>query len=107
VADHRVPDLDVGHCRANLLDPPGVLVSRHVWQERVIRILYRLPLTLDDVYIGAAQSGRTDPDDHVERVLYLRLIYLLDLEAVFGDALVVTVQPRGLHAILSSLSEMP
>ena len=45
----------------------------------LIRILYRLPLALDDVDVRAAEPRRPDAYDHIERTLYLRLVYLLDL----------------------------
>src|SRR5829696_3819766 len=106
VADHRVPDLDVGYRRADLLDPAGVLVSEHVGQERIVRVLYGLPLSLDDVYVRAAQPRRPDAYDHIERTLYLGertlylgFFYLLDLEALLGNAVVIAVQPRGLHSV--------
>src|SRR5829696_1039215 len=81
VADHCVPDLDVGYRRADLLDPAGVLVSEHVGQERIVRVLYGLPLSLDDVYVRAAQPRRPDAHDHIERTLYLGFVYLLDLRS--------------------------
>jgi hypothetical protein len=107
VADHRVSDLDVGHRRADLLDPARVLVPRHIWQKCVVGILYRLPLALDDVDVRAAEPGGPDAYNHVERILYPGLVYLLDLEAVFGNALVVAVQPRSLHIEASFSSFCP
>ena len=50
-----------------------------VGQKRVIRILYRLPLALDDVDVRAAEPRRPDAYDHVEGTLYPGLVYLLDL----------------------------
>ena len=102
MADHCVTNLDVGHRRTNFLDPTRVLVPEHIWQKRVIRILYRLPLALDDVDVRATEPRRTDTYDHIERTFDFRLVYLLDLEAVFGDAVVVTVQPCCYHEIASS-----
>jgi hypothetical protein len=64
----------------------------------VIGVLYRSPLTLDDVDIGTAESGGAYPDDDVEGTFYLRRVYLLYLKAVLWDAPVVLVQPSGFTA---------
>ena len=104
--DHGVSDFDVGYTRSYLLDPAGILVAEYVGQQRAVRILDRGPLAFDDVDIGAAEPGGTDPDDDVQRLFYLRLFYLrlfnlLDLETVRWDALVVPVQSRRFHSVAS------
>ena len=66
VQDHGVADGDVGHRRADLVHPAGVLVADRVGQRRVHRLG---PLALDDVQVGAAHAGAADLDHHVERAL--------------------------------------
>jgi hypothetical protein len=68
-------------------------VAQSVGQQGVIGVLYRSPLTLDDVDVGTAESGGADPYDDVEG-----LVYLLYLEAVLWDALVVVVQTCYLYS---------
>src|SRR3712207_1579343 len=104
MADHRVTDLDVRDAGADLLHPAGVLVLQSVWQQRTVRVMDRLPLALDHVDVGATQPRGSDAHDHVERAFDLWLFYLLYLQAVCGDALIVPVQPRRLHTVASSLS---
>src|SRR5829696_7880802 len=101
VQDHGVPYRYVRYREAHLLDPAGVLVAQSVGQQGVIGVLYRSPLTLDDVDIGTVESGGADPHDDVEGTFYLRLVHLLYLEAVLWDALVVVVQSRRFHSVAS------
>ena len=70
VQDHRVPDGHVGHRRADLVHPAGVLVTDRVGQRRVHRLV---PLAQDDVQVGAAHAGSPDLHHHVERTLDARL----------------------------------
>ena len=79
--DHGVADLDVGHAGADLVDPARVLVAGHVG-EHDLGLLR--PLALLDVQVGAAQPGRADLHDHVERPEDLRLVDLLDLQRARG-----------------------
>ncbi len=81
VDDDRVADLDVRHARADLVDPARVLVPGHVGE--LDAGLLR-PLALLDVQVGAAQPGRADLHDHVERPEDLRLVDLLDLQVPRG-----------------------
>jgi hypothetical protein len=41
--------------------------------------LHHSPVTVADVDVGAAESRRTDPHDHVEQPVYPRLVDLVDL----------------------------
>jgi hypothetical protein len=97
VDDDRVAHLHVRHPRADLVDPARVLVAGRVGQPD-LRLLGPLPLL--DVQVGAAQAGRTDPHDDVERSGRLRLVDLVELER-----LLVGVQAGSLHAAISSGSE--
>jgi hypothetical protein len=99
VDDHRVADRDVRDCRADLLDPARVLVTRGVG-EGDLGLLR--PLALLDVQIGPAQPGGADAHDHVQRAVDRRLGDLLQLER-----LVVLVQAGGSHAATSSFGETP
>src|SRR4051794_22319660 len=87
--DDRVADLDVRDARADLVDPPGVLVARGVGQ---LDPGLLGPLPLLDVQVGAAEPGRPDLDDDDERPRDLRLVDLLHLQG-----LVVRVQASRLH----------
>ena len=58
------PGGHVGDAGADLPHPSGVLVAERVRQGDVALLR---PLALDDVQVGAAQSGAADLDDHVER----------------------------------------
>src|SRR5918997_4908884 len=73
----------------------------------MVHILYRLPLALDDVDVRAAEPRGPDAHDHIEGILYLRLVYLLDRETVTRDAVIVAVQSRCFHAVSSSGSSIP
>jgi hypothetical protein len=88
--DDRVADLDVGHGRADLLHPAGVLVAEDVGQldARLLR-----PLPLLHVEVGPAQAGAADAHDHVVRTGDRRLGDRLHLQRV-----VVAVQACGDHA---------
>ena len=88
--DHRVADLDVGHRRADLVHPAGVLVPGRVGQ---LHPGLLGPLALLDVEVGAAQPGRADLDDDVERADGLRLVDLVE-----PQRLVVRVQAGCLWA---------
>ena len=79
---------------ADLVDPAGVLVARGVGQ---LDLGLLGPLALLDVQVGAAEPGRADPHDDVERTGDLRLVDLVELQR-----LVVRVQTSGLHAATSS-----
>ena len=94
--DDGVADLDVGHRRADLVDPAGVLVARGVGQ---LHAGLLGPLALLDVEVGAAQAGGADPHDHIERTVGLGLVDRVELQRV-----VVSVQPRGLHLPTSCVS---
>src|SRR6201999_1776436 len=94
VHDHRVADLDVGDAGADLVHPAGVLVPGRVGELHA-RLLGPLPFL--DVQVGAAQPGRADLHDHVQRPGDLRLVDRLDLQR-----LVVPMQARSLHAATSS-----
>ena len=72
--DHGVADRDVGHGRADLVDPPGVLVPGGVG-ELDLRLLRPLPLL--DVEVRPAQPGSADAHDDVERSHSTRLLDLL------------------------------
>jgi hypothetical protein len=58
------------------------------------------------VYVGAAEPGGADTHDDIKRTFYLGLLYLLDLEALRWDALVVVVQPRCLHGVSPFLASL-
>jgi hypothetical protein len=64
VADDGVTDGQVIDRRADRVDPAGVLVPENKGQIR--RDGVGEP-AVDDVQIGAAQPGATDPDDDVVR----------------------------------------
>ena len=99
VHDHRVADLDVRDAAADLVDPARVLVAGRVGQ---LDLGLLRPLPLLDVQIGAAQAGRADLHDHVQRAGRLRL-----LDRVQRQPGVVLVQPGRLHAAASSGSGIP
>ena len=101
VHNHRVTNLDVGHRGSDLLDPTCVLVAQDVGQLESYVLLHRSPVTVADVDVGAAESRRADPYDHVERTVYPRFVDLVD-----PQILVVVVQPRRFHA-LTSFSGIP
>jgi hypothetical protein len=63
VQDDLVPDRDVRDRVADGVHPTGVLVTDRVGQGDP---RLRLPLPLEDVEVGAADPGATDPDDDVE-----------------------------------------
>src|SRR3954463_16815912 len=99
VDDDRVADLDVRHAGADLVDPAGVLVARRVGQ---LDLGLLGPLPLLDVQVGAAEPGRPDLDDDVERPRDLRLVDLVHLQG-----LVVRVQASRLHDAPSWWSVVP
>src|SRR3954464_13729387 len=99
VDDDRVADLDVRHAGADLVDPAGVLVARRVGQ---LDLGLLGPLPLLDVQVGAAEPGRPDLDDDVERPRDLRLVDLVHLQG-----LVVRVQASRLHDATSWWSVVP
>src|SRR3954452_14089864 len=90
VHDDGVADLQVGDTGPDLAHPAGVLVPGRVGQPD-LRLLGPLPLL--DVQIGAAEPGRTDPHDDVERPGGPRLVALVE-----PQRLVVAVQPGRVHA---------
>src|SRR4051812_31292620 len=96
VDDDGVADLDVRDAGADLVHPAGVLVARRVGQ---LHLGLLGPLALLDVQVGAAEPGRADADDHVERARDLRLVDVVHLQS-----LVVGVQASRLHAATSSWS---
>src|SRR5829696_1303443 len=91
VADHGIPRLHVCDRRAYFFDPTRVLVPQDVGQQAAVRVLDGRPLALDDVDVRPAEPGGPYPDDHVEGAFDFGLVYLFDLEAVLGDAVVVPV----------------
>src|SRR3954451_19928577 len=97
--DHGVADLDVRDPRADLVDPAGVLVARRV---RQLDLGLLGPLALLDVEVRAAQAGRADLHDDVERAGDLRLVDLVEVQC-----LVVRVQTGRLHDAISSWSVLP
>ena len=94
VQDHGVADGDVGDAVADRLDPAGVLVAEDVGQRRAHPLV---PLTEDDVQVGAADAGPADLDDHVERPGDLGLGHVVD-----DGLLVVAVEADGLHGVSCS-----
>ena len=106
VQDDGVADPDVGDGLADRLDPAGVLVTDRVG-ERHPGLL--LPLALDDVQVGPAHAGATDPHDDVEGPRDPRVGHVHQLG--LG---VVGVKLDGLHrwvpslvvALLTALREM-
>lgn len=91
VDDDGIPDLDVRDRRSDLVDPAGVLVARRVGQ---LDLGLLGPLALLDVQVRAAEAGRADAHDDVQRSGHARLV---DLER-----LVVGVQACSFHAAISS-----
>jgi hypothetical protein len=75
VEDDRVAWGDMADGRADLVDPPGVLMAEGVGQRRVGAQL--VPLAQVEMDVGAAQARPADLDDHVEGVLDLRLLDLV------------------------------
>src|SRR4051794_21168036 len=99
VDDDGVADLDVRHAGADLVDPARVLVAGRVGK---LDLGLLGPLPLLDVEVRAAQPGRADLHDDVERAGDLRLVDLVHLQR-----LVVGVQARRLHGATSSWSVLP
>ena len=97
VHDHGVADLDVGHAGADLVHPAGVLVAGRVGEDDLGLLR---PLALLDVQVGAAQPGRADLHDHVERAERLRLVDLLELRARRGTRAVA--RPSCRHLLVRS-----
>ena len=90
--DDHVAHLDVVHGAADFPHPSGVLVAEDVGKAGV---LDRVPLALDDVQVGAAESGGADIDDHVPRAGDPGLGDLLD-----DGVLSVLVQTNCFHDVL-------
>src|SRR4051812_9257282 len=99
VAADRVADRDVRSAGADRVDPAGVRVARRVGQ---LGLGLLGPLPLLDVQVGAAEPGRPDLDDDVERPQDLRLVDLVHLQG-----LVVRVQASRLHDATSWWSVVP
>src|SRR5207249_11517984 len=75
VDDDRIADGHVVHRRAHLVNPAGVLVAQDIWQPDA-RLL--LPLALNDVQVGAAQTGAANAHDHVVGTGDLGVRYLFE-----------------------------
>jgi hypothetical protein len=96
VHDHLVALADVGDRRPDGVHPPGVLVTDRV-RRRHARLL--LPLSLEDVEVGAAHPGATDADDDVEGPRGLGDVDLVHLEVlVVADDLDGS---HGAHGVVS------
>jgi len=74
VANDRVTDSQVVHRRADGVDPAGVLVSED--QRQLRRDDIGEP-AVDDMQIGTAQPGTTDPEDNVIRPGHLGFWHII------------------------------
>jgi hypothetical protein len=74
MADDRVSALKSGNAFANFLDPASVLVAHNI---RQLNVNLLAPDPLDNVEIGATDTGAADPDDHIGTGLNFRLGDLL------------------------------
>ena len=62
MADDRVADFHPLHAFADFLDPAGVFVTHDV---REIDLDLAAPNAFDDVQVGSAHAGASDPHDDV------------------------------------------
>src|ERR1700733_3733424 len=79
VANDRITTFKSRDSFSYVFYPTGIFVSHYVGQ---LNVDFLAPDTLDDMKIGATNTGAADPHDHIGRVLYLRFWYFLQSDIV-------------------------
>ena len=73
----------VADCRADFMDPPGILVTECIRQGRMH---FFCPLALNDMQVGATQTCATDSDKHIKRTSHFWFVHL-----IYGGLFVIVV----------------
>src|SRR5579883_1900074 len=60
--NNGIPDCNMAHRRADLVNPACVLMPKGIWEHNV---RFLRPLALDNMEVGAAKPGSPDADDDI------------------------------------------